>query len=205
MSALSIADRSTVQKTSNARDNHFQAWTDFCAEHGKEPHLSSVPDQETKICYLMVYGLRYRTVGRTGEPVKAGSVEDALLAVGTGITHMGFPDPRNLRHGGDKNHPLLSAFYKTMRDEDDPATRAYPVNVTIIRALYDVLDTEHPVHGQANRHAIDLIIIGFFWLLRPCEYLKPRAPPAPDPKPFVSWTSCSESTPTDMSPQLTHL
>jgi hypothetical protein len=35
----------------------------------------------------------------------------------------------------------------------------------------NVLDTNHPVDGRANKHAILLSILGFFWLLRPSEYL----------------------------------
>ena len=172
LSSLEAAGRDTVKKTSDARERHWEGWCEFCAEHNKQPHLSDVAGQESKLCYLLVYGLRYRTVGRTGKPVKAGSVADALLAVGTGITHLGFPDFRKTVGGGDTNHPLLASFLKALRDEDDPSKRAYPVNITIIRALYETLDTNHPLEGQANRTAIDLIIVGFYWLLRPAEYLK---------------------------------
>jgi hypothetical protein len=36
----------------------------------------------------------------------------------------------------------------------------------------DVLDTDHAIDGTLNTVLIDLIIVAFFWLLRPAEYLK---------------------------------
>ena len=96
-------------------------------------------------------------------------MDKALLAVGQGITNLGERDPRKGLHS-DKHHPLFASFLKALQNEDGPADRAYPVNITIVRALFDALDTEHPIHGTLNKHVIDLILVGYFWLLRPVEY-----------------------------------
>jgi hypothetical protein len=98
-------------------------------------------------------------------------VEEALLAVGTGIAALGIPDPRKEVPGSDRNHPLLASYLNALSDEDDPHARAYPANITIIQHMHNILDTAHPVHGKFNLHVIDLCIVGFFWLLRPAEYL----------------------------------
>jgi hypothetical protein len=58
-----------------------------------------------------------------------------------------------------------------MERDDDLASRAYPVNITIIRELFLVLDVDDPVLGYLQQHTIQLIILAFFWLLRPAEYL----------------------------------
>ena len=89
----------------------------------------------------------------------------------TGITHLGQPDPRKVAPGSDKNDPLLADFLSALADQDSPATRAYPANLTILRAAAQILDTRHTVDGQANTHVLDLMVIGFFCLLRPAEYL----------------------------------
>lgn len=96
-------------------------------------------------------------------------MDKALLAVGQGITHLGERDPRKLR-GSDGLHPLLASFLKALRDEDDPATRAYPANVSILRQLYTVLDFEDDEFGPLNEHVADLVVVAFFFLLRPAEY-----------------------------------
>lgn len=115
--------------------------------------------------------MRYSKTGATGVSVRADTVENALLAVGQGISQLGAPDPRKQVGGGKQYHPLLASFLKGLRDKDDPASRSYPANVTIIRALYDALDICHQEEGQLNRTTIDLIIVAFYWLLRPAEYL----------------------------------
>ena len=171
-SALHTSETALVPKTRRSRSNQFQYWIEFCKEHGRPPCLSDVPLQETRLCYLLVYAVRYRrrTNPQTGELVRADTVEAVLIAVGKGIAALGQPDPRK-QAGGERNHPLLASFLQAMRDQDSPSTRAYPANISIIEHLHDILDTTHPTAGQANKHAIDLCIIGFFWLLRPAEYL----------------------------------
>ena len=127
--------------------------------------------QEDKLGYLLVFGMRYRRTGQGGRQVGADSVDKALLAVGQGITDLGRSDPRKATPGSRDNHPLLASFLKALRDEDDPASRVYPVNITIIRGILDALDFDHPRYGTFNSHVLDLIILGFYWLLRPAEYL----------------------------------
>lgn len=132
--------------------------------------VDHIQNAEDRLCYLLVFGMRYRETGQTGKPVRADAVEAALLSVGQGITHLGASDPRKSYIGTDRNHPLLASFIKGLRDEDDPTSRTYPVNTTIILALLDALDTEDPKWGQTNRHVINLCVMAFFWLLRPAEY-----------------------------------
>jgi hypothetical protein len=51
--------------------------------------------------------------------------------------------------------------------DDDPAQRAHPANTTILRQLDTTLDLTCP-----KDHCLrNLCIIGFYWLLRPSEYL----------------------------------
>ena len=98
--------------------------------------------------------------------------------MGQGITDLGEPDPRKSSPSSDRNHPLLAAFFKACRDQDSPSTRSYPANISILDHLYQVLDLDHPSDGTLNRHTIDLIIVAFYWLLRPAEYLESTDPDA---------------------------
>ena len=170
---MQLASTARVSKTVTARNKIFNLWLRFCAEHSVQATLEDIPESD-RIAYLLVFGMHYREKGQTGKPVRASTVRDALLAVGTGITDMDGQDPRKPK-GSDKYHPLLSDFFAAMERHDDPSTRAYPVNLTILRNLPKVLDTEHPTEGQANKHVIDLCILGFFWMLRPSEYLDSSA------------------------------
>ena len=76
-----------------ARGRIFTRWTTFCAAFHVKPSLHGITCAETRLCYLLVFGLQIRRAGQTGRPVQADTVEDALLAMGQGITHLGEPDP----------------------------------------------------------------------------------------------------------------
>ena len=65
-----------------------------------------------------------------------------------------------------------------MRDRDDPASRVYPVTIPIIRGLHSALDLNDAELGTLNCHIVDLIIVAFFWLLRPAEYPASTEPEA---------------------------
>ena len=174
--ALDLAGQSSVKKTRRSRASAFGRWAAFCAELGHDATLSSIPDSEDKLCYLLVFGMRYRSRGGTSRasarPVKSGSVDKALLAVGQGFTDLGLLDPRKQVLGSSANHPVLTAFLKRLSDKDDPASRACPANVLVIGALCDILDVDDPKWGALNRHVIDLIIVAFHWLLCPAECLE---------------------------------
>ena len=171
--ALHAARGAHTRKTTAARDRLFALWTDYCDSLHVPASLSHTTNPDLRLAYLLVFGLRYRQTGQTGHPVRATSVEDALLAVGAGISHLGAPDPRRDPHRPGYNHPLLVAFLASLRREDDPADRVYPANLTILRNLDATLDFNDPVDGPANRAVRDLAIAAFFWLMRPAEYLKP--------------------------------
>jgi hypothetical protein len=171
---MQVSDSAHTGKTTNARNKIFGIWTSFCHEHRVEPSLKGVRNTEQRLCYMLVFSLRYRREGQTGKSVSADTVADALLAVGSGISNLGEPDPRKEFPGSTRNHPLLAAFLKGLRDKDDPAKRSYPANVPIIRNLWTLLDVDDPIAGRANKHVCDLTIIAFYWLLRPAEYTPSR-------------------------------
>ena len=58
-----------------------------------------------------------------------------------------------------------------MQREDSPANRAYPVNLVIIRGMFQELNVDHEDQGPQQQNILDLTVVAFFWLLRPCEFL----------------------------------
>ena len=92
--------------------------------------------------------------------------------MGKGISDLGTPDPRK-SGSSDKNHPLLADFLTSLRNEDEPALRSYPANLTILKRCRETMQVRDRRYGTLNAHILDLMIVAFFWLLRPAEYLKP--------------------------------
>ena len=155
----------------------FGYWRSFCETISVDSSLRAVSNPEARLGYLLVYGIRYRSQGRKNHPVRADMVDKALLAVAQGITNLGGADPRKDPFTG-KYYPVHSAFLKALRDDDDPPSRAYPVNTTILRQLPRILDTTDRDAGATNEHVVDLIIVAFFWLLRPAEHTNSDTPEA---------------------------
>lgn len=149
--------------------SRFAEWTQFCADHDLPTTLSGIDCHETRLCHLLVFGwrLRQRRSGRTGKPIRARTVSAALQAVGKGISQLGQPDPRFIAPGSKLLHPLLQDFLRALERDDDPASRAHPANITILQRLGTTLDLAE----SGPRHTYLLCIVGFFWLLRPAEYL----------------------------------
>ena len=168
--ALQLASTATTSKQQKASNKIFGLWESFCQEHGRTSTLDGL-SQDDKIAHLLVFGLRYRQGGQKSKPVRAETVLAALAAVGQGTSHLGQHDPRHIP-GSDKLHPLLADFRRAMQREDDPASRSYPVNLTILRQIPQVLDFSDRTYGHMERALFDLIIVAYFWLLRPAEYLR---------------------------------
>ena len=120
---------------------------------------------------MLVFAHRFRAKGQTNNPVRADTVDKALLAVGKGLADLGCQDPRKAAPGSRDNHPLLAAYLKRLSDQDSPTSRTYPANITILLGLLNILDFDDPVWGVFNAHVVDLIVVAFYWLLRPAEYL----------------------------------
>jgi len=172
--ALQVSASANTSKTESGRSKIFGVWSLFCQSLGVNHSLSDVVSQEAKLTYLIVFGLRYSREGQKDKSVRADTVTDALLAVGQGISHLGRPDPRKETPGAIRNHPLLASFLKGLRNKDDPSKRSYPANIAIIRQLYTTLELKDKVYGTINNSVINLIIIAFYWLLRPAEYTLSR-------------------------------
>ena len=116
-----------MSKTTTARGKIFSSWIDFCLAVGRDPSLRDVPDAEDKIAYLLVFGFRYRSQGRgtSKKPVRAGTVEDALLAVGQGITHLVLVY--------NSKDPVHGSFIEIMRTLRAPLARFVQHTPAVVR------------------------------------------------------------------------
>ena len=156
-SALRIAEQATTGRTQRSNDANFGRWQTFCQELNCPVTLSHVANKEERLCYLLVFAQRYRTKGATNNPVRADTVSKALLAVGKGFTNLGEQDPRFETPGATRYHPLLNDYLKKLRDDDDPANRTYPANITILAAPRDCLDFQDSEWGAFNSQVADHI------------------------------------------------
>lgn len=167
--ALEISSRAVTEKTRKSQCSAFKAWSNFCASEEVPVTLNHTVDYDEKVSYLLVFLVRYRLFGLQGHLVRAPTVSKVLTAVCKGFTNLGVADPR-LHPTTGQPIDVFPDFLTSCGNEDSPSTRAYPVNITILRALPQVLEIEDPKYKDRELHIMHMTIAAFFWLLRPAEY-----------------------------------
>jgi hypothetical protein len=117
---------------------------------------------------LQVFGQRYRDgrIALRHNAVRAGTVEDALRAIGQAFVRVGSPDARKNIYG-DIDFRIQRQI-RAYKREDSPPKRVKPIPIVII--IY-ILVQEYGITRHEDTQVIaDMINIAFFFLLRPGEY-----------------------------------
>ena len=144
----------------------WQKWLDFCAELGLDPFLKAFEDK-VPILQVFIHRVRIGELAANGNQIRARSVEDYLRAVAQTFLSMGADDPRlNSALATDFRISRMIAAWKR---EDPPANRVKPIPIAVIRRTA-YLAQHLPADAELLRATADMIIIAFFFLLRPGEY-----------------------------------
>lgn len=146
----------------------WDKWIAFCDDLGLDPFLETIED---KIPFLQVFIHRVRVgeLSASGDQVKSRSAEDYLRAVAQTFLAMGAQDPR--LNGALKTDFRISRMLSAWKKEDPPANRVKPIPISVIKHIARIAQglPAGPA-GDKLRAAADMIIIAFFFLLRPGEY-----------------------------------
>jgi hypothetical protein len=153
-------------------DTTWDIWAEFCHSLYCDPFLSAIDDP---LPILQIFAARYRvgTLAPSNHAVRSRTVEGALRAVGQAFTALGYPDPR-LHPSGRLDfrlHRQLQAYSKA----DPPPHRVKPVPLQLLLQVV----TQCRMTPDTRLAAIgDMLILGFFFLLRPGEYASTSNPDA---------------------------
>ncbi|GFH55146.1 hypothetical protein CTEN210_11622 [Chaetoceros tenuissimus] len=149
---------------SAASDTHWEKWIEFTSVLGQDPLLQTVED---KVPYLQVFlhRVRHGFYAANKNPIRARSAEDYLRSIGQTYLELGEQDPRLNCH--DNIDFRLARMIKSYKKKDPPPNRVKPVPLSVIRRIAQIAFSGN----SFNQHATaDMIIIAFFFLLRPGEY-----------------------------------
>lgn len=162
--------RVSRQRAASA-DASWRLWEAFCATLGVDPrHLGSTDP----VPLLQLFAHRYRTgsIAPGRNPVRSRTVEDAVRAVGQACARMWAPDPRLTRHGDIDLR--LTALYRSWGRADTLPSRVKPLPVSVVAQVWAL------AHQDASAPAIaaaECLVLGFYFLLHPGEYLGSPARP----------------------------
>jgi hypothetical protein len=166
---FSTAQQTVLQGISPGRASStvtaWDKWIEFTSDLGVDPFLQAFPD---KIPFLQVFAQRVHSgeLAASGNPIRARSVEDYIRMVGQTFLHVGSDDPRlNSAHLIDFRLQRTIAAWKK---SDPPPKRVKPVPIQVIRRIAST--SYSTVSSPLCKAIADMIILAFFFLLRPGEY-----------------------------------
>ena len=156
-----------------AADGHWTKWTYFCARVALDPLLVAYQDP---VPILNAFARDYRTgaiaPGSCG--VRSITVEDAVRLIGQAIAMLGDKDPRMTPKGNLDGH--LQLHFRCYSQQDPPPSRVKPITFQVLRRLACISAASRDPELQA---IADMIIIAFFFLLRPGEYTGTKSDSSP--------------------------
>jgi hypothetical protein len=149
--------------TSNA--SAWSKWIAFTSELGIDPFLEAFQD---KVPFLQIFAGRGHSgeLAARGNPVKSRSAENYVWHIAQTFLIMGTKDPRldAAFHIDFCIQRILRAWKQT-----DPAPlRVKPIPITVIRNI--AVSATSDFVSSTFQAASDMIILAFFFLLRPGEY-----------------------------------
>jgi hypothetical protein len=158
------AAKGVTAANTGAINTSWSIWASFCQELCCDPLLQDIQDP---LPLLQIFAERYRmgTISPSCSPVKSRMVEGALRAVGQTIALLGHNDPR-LQASGKLDlrlHWQLQAYSK----QDPPPNRVKPIPLQL---LQHTIDRCYATHDAQSHAIVQMITLGFFFLLRPGEY-----------------------------------
>ena len=144
----------------------WQTWSTFCSSLGVQPYR---PPDTDYIPLLQLFAQRYRdgTIAPGRQPVRSRTVEEALRAVGQAHARLGSADPR-LNARGKVEFRLASLLQAWKKADAPPQHRVRPLPLPVVVQVWALAQGESTPLAQA---AASCLITGFFFLLRPGEYL----------------------------------
>jgi hypothetical protein len=153
-----------VPSRATAADQHWRIWTEYCLRHSLDPTLEGIEDP---VPFIQIFAYKYRhgLINPSQKQVRSRTVEDAVRSVGQTFAAMGSPDPRLTPAG--KHDFRLRRQYNCYAKADPPPNRVKPIPLPILR---HILQLANASTDSAAIAIADMIVIAFFFLLRPGEY-----------------------------------
>ena len=150
--------------TDRATALHWDRWRTFCVNMAIDPLLQTISDP---VFLLQIFAVRYRSgeIAPSGGKVRSRTVEASIRAIGQTIAGVGARDPRlNDSTTVDFRLTRMWASYKRV---DAPPKRVKPVPICIIR---HILGIAVAANHTATSAIAAMVVLAFFFLLRPGEY-----------------------------------
>lgn len=153
-----------VPSRASAAESHWQLWQRFCLRHSLDYTLEGINDP---VPFLQIFAYEYRhgIIAPSQRQVRSRTVENAVRSIGQAFAAVGSPDPRLTASG--KHDFRLRRQYTSYAKIDPPPNRVKPIPLPILQHAVQLAQAST---DAATLAIADMIVIAFFFLLRPGEY-----------------------------------
>jgi len=159
-----------VAANNQQRIRYWQHWQQFLPPHFS-PYLQNLHHEEQiSVFQAFIEWVRRGHIGR-GQQVKAGTVQDAIGAIGKTFELAGFPNP-TYKPGTTNYHIRIERQMEAFKRSDPPARPQLAVPVEIPKWIYRTSRSSNRTHIRATG---ELALIAFYFLLRVGEYTNNHA------------------------------
>lgn len=143
----------------------WRKWVEYTTSLGLDPYLEAFED---KIPLLQIFARRVRSgkLAAKQDPVRARTAEDYVRFVAQTYQSVGAKDPRLTDSG---THDFrLKRTWACWKKEDPAPDRVKPIPIQVLRYIASLAILSSAT--AAFKATADMIILAFFFLLRPGEY-----------------------------------
>jgi len=159
-----------VASNNQQRNRHWGHWQRFLPPH-IEPHLQNIHrEEQISIIQAFIEWVRQGNTGR-GYQVRAGTVQDAIGAIGKTFELDGYTNPL-YRPGTTSYHICIERQIEAFKRDDPPPQPQLAVPIDIPNWIFRNSRSSTRPQVQAIG---ELCLIAFFFLLRVGEYTQPQA------------------------------
>ena len=156
--------RGVSTSRSSAASGHWTKWVLYTTQLGFDPLLQTLKDK-VPVLQVFLHRVRHGTLSARSNKIKSRSAEEYVRSVAQTYLSLGGPDPR-LDLGGNVDF-RINRMLKAYSKQDPPPNRVKPVPIQVIRRILMIAIASNTA---LNLGIADMIVIAFFFLLRPGEY-----------------------------------
>ena len=143
-------------------------WSQFCEGLGVDPGLSTYDDP---LVVILLFGAQWREgrIAPSKKQVRGRTAEDAMRQVGQAFSSLGLLDPRMNRYAPGQMDFRYSRLVKSWKKADPAARRVRPLPTALLKQATTI--AMKPSSTNTIKAMNRLMWLGFYFLLRPGEYL----------------------------------
>ncbi|CAJ1960260.1 unnamed protein product [Cylindrotheca closterium] len=146
----------------------WTTWVAFCDSLTLDPGLSAVNDP---LLIVLLFGTQWRhgKIAPSKRQVRGRTAEDAMRQVGQAFSSLGLLDPRMNRYAPGTMDFCWTRLLKSWKKEGPAAQRVRLLPKSLLRQASKL--ASKPTSTHAAKAMNRLMWLGFFFLLRPGEFL----------------------------------